>query len=265
MTRWTDLAVWRGPTPNRNAGGMREWRGIVVHIAEGTYEGTISWQKNNKGSNRTSSHFIVSRNGNVAQMVDTADASWAQRTGNSTWLSAEFEGFTTASNHYRSGWERLSGQQCAAASRLLVKAHRLHGVPLTVAHSPADRGLGYHSMDREWMGEQWGHDACPGRPIIDQLPGIVLAARGMITPTPPANQGGNMIGVRYGQVTGQAAVYAGDGLHCRWVPNEVALAAMRAEQQASGVSAERLKTRQYRTMSDLEAVLGRLDGPAGTL
>lgn len=169
MARWTDLATWRGPTQNRNAGGQTEVRGLVVHIAEGWYEGTISWQKNPDAN--VSSHFVVSRDGEIAQVVDTADAAWTQRSGNGEWLSVECEGFTKDNDRNPGGWEKLSPAQLDAVARILHKCHQVHDVPLQTTSSTTGRGLGHHSM-----GADWGHQACPGRPIIAQKPAIVTRA-----------------------------------------------------------------------------------------
>lgn len=49
---------------------------IGCHIAEGTYNGTISWLKN--PISIASAHFVVSKNGEVTQLVDLRDAAWAQ-------------------------------------------------------------------------------------------------------------------------------------------------------------------------------------------
>jgi len=257
VSRW-NLATWRGPTTHRDAGALRDVRGLVVHIAEGTYEGTIAWQKNVHADRPTSSHFVVARTGSCAQIVDTGDASWAQKAGNKTWLSVECEGFTKASPHYRQGWEKLTGPQCQTIARLLVEANRRHAVPLRVTHDPGARGLGFHSMG----GAAWGHQSCPGASIIQQLGGIVLVAQALAAPKP--TEGAlTMIGVRYAQAKGTAAVYAGDGITCRWVPNEPALALMRAEQVASGVPAARLVTKILPDEASVFAYLGVLDGPAG--
>src|SRR3990167_4131885 len=169
MPRWNDLATWRGPTPNKSAGGQTQVRGLVVHIAEGWFEGTISWQLNPKAD--VSSHFIVSRDGDIAQMVDTADAAWTQRSGNGHWLSVECEGFTKDNERNPGGWEKLTDAQLDAVARLLHKCHQLHDVPLQTTTSATGRGLGHHSM-----GADWGHKACPGRPIIAQKPAIVKRA-----------------------------------------------------------------------------------------
>lgn len=169
MARWSDLATWRGPTQNRNAGGQTEVRGLVVHIAEGWYDGTIAWQKNPDAN--VSSHFVVSRAGDIAQVVDTADAAWTQRSGNGEWLSVECEGFTKDNGKNPGGWEKLTPQQLDAVARLLHECHRRHGVPLQTTTSTTGKGLGHHSM-----GADWGHQACPGRPIISQKPAIVTRA-----------------------------------------------------------------------------------------
>jgi hypothetical protein len=90
VSRWSDLAVWRGPTINEGDGDgtpgeaadrLSSYRGLVVHIASGYFEGTISWQQNPAAD--VSSHFVVARDGRIAQCVDTADRAWTQRTGNS--------------------------------------------------------------------------------------------------------------------------------------------------------------------------------------
>lgn len=170
MSIWDNVAVWRGPTPNRSDGDQTEVRGLVVHIAEGWYEGTIAWQRNPNAN--VSSHFIVSRAGEIAQMVDTDDAAWTQKAGNGEWLSVECEGFTKDNNRNPGGWEKLSTAQLDAVARLLHECHRRHRVPLQTTNSPTGRGLGHHSMG----GESWGHQACPGRPIIAQKPAIVTRA-----------------------------------------------------------------------------------------
>lgn len=175
---WSDIATWVGPTANRTEGGMASPpRGLVLHIASGFYDGTISWQRQT-GASRTSSHFIVARDGRAAQMVDTADASWAQRSGNGTWLSVELEGFAPDDGLHAShpGWETATPQQIEVCARLLARAHQVYGVPLQLASSPSGRGLGHHSMGAE-SGTDWGHSLCPGTAIKAQKPTILARAQ----------------------------------------------------------------------------------------
>jgi N-acetylmuramoyl-L-alanine amidase len=160
---WRDIATWRGPTPNRG-GAMVEHRGLVVHIAEGSFEGTIAWQYNPAA--QVSSHFVVDVDGRIAQVVDTDVVAWTQKAGNGHWLSVENAGHTP---------NPLTAAQVDANARLLARAHLEYGVPLLIATCPADRGLGHHSMGFE-CGVDWGHSACPGPAIKAQKPAILARA-----------------------------------------------------------------------------------------
>lgn len=180
MSRWSDLATWKGTS--HHGGRILAHRGLVVHIAEGYYDGTIAWQQ---GDNSVSSHFIVDRDGTCAQMVDTDDQAWAQRVGNHEWLSVECAGFTTKSQYHKThpGWERLTGEQVEKIAHLLAKMHAAYGTPVQIATSPTGRGLGHHSMG----GPAWGHQDCPGDPIIGQKPAIVARATMLIGGRPPVH------------------------------------------------------------------------------
>jgi len=47
---------------------------IVLHIMQGTMQGTISWFKNPKS--QASAHYLVGKDGRVVQMVKDADGAW---------------------------------------------------------------------------------------------------------------------------------------------------------------------------------------------
>lgn len=169
MSRWLDLAEWRGPTPNQD-GPMVEVRGVVLHIAVGTYAGTIAWQRNPKAE--VSSHFIAAKDGRAAQMVDTGVTAWTQKAGNGHWLSIENEGDLP---------DKLTPRQVEFAAQILARAHKVYGVPLQVTSDPNGRGLGHHSMGANpGHVDDWGHPACPGKNIIDQKPAIVARAKEII-------------------------------------------------------------------------------------
>lgn len=51
---------------------------IVCHITDGSYAGAVSWLCNPKSSG--SSHYVVSRKGEVVQLVDLKDGAWANGT-----------------------------------------------------------------------------------------------------------------------------------------------------------------------------------------
>jgi hypothetical protein len=168
---WGGLPKWRWAGPTVNQGGpMKEHRGVVLHIAEGYFDGTISWCRNPKSD--TSAHFITGRDGRIAQLVDTETTAWTQQDGNGHWLSVENEGFTRGHDLHQPGWEKLTAAQVDANAAILVQAHLVYGIPLQVTSDPDGTGLGHHSMGAE-HGERWGHRDCPGPPIIAQKQGIV--------------------------------------------------------------------------------------------
>lgn len=178
MARWTDIATWEGPAANNFGDGdwtelepadaMSRHDLVVIHIAEGSYLGTISWEDNPDSD--ISSHLVVGPDGAITQMVDTHDRSWCQRNGNSIGISVEFAGHTP---------NRLTDAQLWAAARILVKAHQEYGIPLRVANTASERGLGHHSMD-----PSWGHQDCPGPNIIAQKPEIVSRAQQLVSGQP---------------------------------------------------------------------------------
>lgn len=172
MGRWEDIALWQGPAADNFGDGdwaegeaadrMSAHRGLVIHIAEGTYAGTNAWEKN--PASDISSHWVLAKDGRCTQMVDTDDRPWTQGDGNSEWLSVECEGYSG---------EYLTDGQIMVLARLLAKAHQVYGVPLQLADSPYGYGLGWHGMG----GADWGgHYSCPGDEIISQRPEIISLA-----------------------------------------------------------------------------------------
>jgi len=57
-------AVWKGEVPNCTPGAMGNILGVVLHIMEGTLDGS-------------SAHFGVGKDGRMFQWVDTSDKAWA--------------------------------------------------------------------------------------------------------------------------------------------------------------------------------------------
>lgn len=183
MLRWADLAEWRGPTVN-HGGAMTQQRGMVVHIAQGGYEGTIGWQKNPTAN--VSSHFVVAGpgdvvDGKIAQVVDLDVSAWTQVDGNGRWVSVENSGFAP---------HALTAAQLEANARLYARGMHVFGWPAKLATSPADTGLAYHGLAcagpggdprapwsvQNTTGQDWGHCDCPGVGVIAQLPAILARA-----------------------------------------------------------------------------------------
>jgi hypothetical protein len=163
MARWTDLATWVGPTPN-TSGSITKHMYVVVHTADGSYDGTIAWQKNPAAD--VSSHFIVAKDGRIAQMLDTTQKGWTQKAGNPYSISIENEGNENTP---------LTPYQIEACARILARAHQVHGVPLQLTGKVGTPGLGHHSMGYE-SGVDWGHQFCPGPTIKAQKQAILTRA-----------------------------------------------------------------------------------------
>src|SRR5215216_4141316 len=72
------LAVWRQAASCNYTNSSRETscsiNKIVIHVAEGSYSGTVSWFENCAA--QASAHFVVSREGRVAQCVRDEDIAW---------------------------------------------------------------------------------------------------------------------------------------------------------------------------------------------
>lgn len=70
------MNIQQSSTPNKSSRGSYKPYLIVWHIAEGSYNGTISWEKN--PASQTSSHFVLGKNGEITQLVPLNMAAWTQ-------------------------------------------------------------------------------------------------------------------------------------------------------------------------------------------
>lgn len=73
-----DYKIVQKTTPNKN--GRNRWKPdmIVSHITEGSYAGAVSWLQNPKSG--ASSHFVVSRAGEITQLVPLTEMAWINGT-----------------------------------------------------------------------------------------------------------------------------------------------------------------------------------------
>lgn len=157
-----DKAKWHG-VGNFTSDGQARVLGLVLHIMEGTLEGSQSWFDNPES--KASSHFGTGEDGELRQWVDTKDRAWAQASGNTDYLSIENEG--------HSG-DLLAVGQIESVAQVYAWMVKKYGVPYAVANKPGESGLGYHGMG----GKAWGnHPNCPGPGIVAQRQAIIDRAR----------------------------------------------------------------------------------------
>lgn len=77
-------------SPNFTAGRLGQMvKATVLHIAEGSYDGSASWLCNPAAG--ASAHFIVARDGRITQMVSILDTAWGNGLSwnGSTWVDPE--------------------------------------------------------------------------------------------------------------------------------------------------------------------------------
>ncbi len=67
---------------------------IVCHITDGVYEGAVAWLCNKQS--QVSSHFVVSRKGEISQLVDIRNEAWCNGTQSGNPLGSEYVGRATA-------------------------------------------------------------------------------------------------------------------------------------------------------------------------
>lgn len=154
-------ADWR-PVRNFTPGGVtRPPRGMVLHTAVGSYEGTISWQNN--PASQVSSYAVIAKDGRMAQCVDLDNRAWTQGSGNPFWIGVEMEGSS----------EPLTDAQLQTTARLYAFLVQTYGIPLQKTDDPAGMGLGWHGMG----GGAWGgHYNCPGPAMVAQRDEILRRA-----------------------------------------------------------------------------------------
>lgn len=188
---------------------MFEQRGVVLHIAQGSFEGTIAWQKNPAAE--VSSHFVVGEDGAIAQVVDTDITAWTQAAGNGHWMSIENAGFSG---------NPLTAAQVESCARLYARGVTDYGWPLQATDSTSGRGLGWHGMG----GNAWGgHPDCPGQPIINQR-GAILARATQLLNQPTED---NVAFIIREPDTG--SVWVADYVSRRWVSTQEEWDLLRAQ------------------------------------
>jgi N-acetyl-anhydromuramyl-L-alanine amidase AmpD len=108
---------------NRTAQTIDE---LVVHVTEGRFLGSVRWLRNHRS--RGSSHYVVSRRGEVVQLVSVTDVAW--HSGNSRVnrhsIGIEHEGWT-----YRGGF---TASQYRASARLAAYLATRYSIPLDREH-----------------------------------------------------------------------------------------------------------------------------------
>jgi N-acetylmuramoyl-L-alanine amidase-like protein/Big-like domain-containing protein len=112
---------------------------IVVHVTEGSFWGSVRWLRNPRA--HASSHFIVSRNGKIIQLVHLSDIAWhaGHWSTNEQSVGIEHEGFTYGSLGFTDAQYHASARLAAwIARRSLMPIDRKH----LIGHAQVPDGRG---------------------------------------------------------------------------------------------------------------------------
>jgi hypothetical protein len=128
-------AVWRPAyrgnytQANRGARGIKY---IVIHIAQGSYSGTIDWFQNPRAN--VSAHYVVGRRGKIAQCVRNEDIAW--HAGN--W---EFNRRSIGIEHAGYGSERWWDRKYHSSAKLAAYLCRRFNIPPWRRYIRGHRGV----------------------------------------------------------------------------------------------------------------------------
>ena len=86
-TGWCPFADKRVSTNFWSGRDNQRVKAVVLHIAQGSYEGAINWLT--QPTSEASAHFIIAKDGRIAQMVSIDDTAWGNglRYENGQWLT----------------------------------------------------------------------------------------------------------------------------------------------------------------------------------
>ena len=131
---------------------------IVVHVTEGSFWGSVRWLRNHRSHG--SSHYVISKRGDIVQLVSTSDVAW--HAGN-RWVNRHSIGIEHEGRTRRGGFTEA---QYRASAQLVAYLARRAGMPIDRRHiighnevpDPDGSGRGgvAHHTDpgRRW---RWGH------------------------------------------------------------------------------------------------------------
>jgi N-acetylmuramoyl-L-alanine amidase/Bacterial Ig domain len=129
-------------------------RMVVVHDIEGSAAGAISWFRNPRA--RASANFVVSRDGEVTQMVPTWATAWHAGNGyvNAHSLGIEHEGYVNVKGIYTDAEYR-------ASAKLVAQLARTYRIPLDRTHV-----IGHNQVpdpNHPWLKGGFAHHKDPGK------------------------------------------------------------------------------------------------------
>ena len=148
---WCPFAL-RLPSANYTPGNQG-CRAVVIHIVQGTYESAVSWLRNRQS--QASAHFVIAKDGRVAQLVSIKDTAWGNGLGwsNGQWINPR-------QRPVRPGWANLQAGVNPNLYTISIEHEGTFQEPWTSAMYEANNRL------LQWIAQQTGISYAPGRTLI---------------------------------------------------------------------------------------------------
>ena len=146
--------LWlRSENHTSSARGIRTVDRIVIHVTEGSFWGSVRWLRNRRSHG--SSHYVISRGGDIVQLVSTSDVAWhaGNRRVNRHSIGIEHEGFTRRGGFTQAQYEASARLVAYLAARAGMPLDREHLIGHAEVPSPGGgRGGADHHTDpgRKW-------------------------------------------------------------------------------------------------------------------
>jgi hypothetical protein len=126
---------------------------VVVHVAEGSFRGTVRWFRNPRA--RASTHYVVGRDGSVAQMIRDDEVAWHAGNGwvNAHSIGIEHEGYAGIEG-------TISDIEYRTSARIAARLLRRYRLPADRRHL-----IGHNEVpDPNHRGRfgGWAHHTDPG-------------------------------------------------------------------------------------------------------
>jgi N-acetyl-anhydromuramyl-L-alanine amidase AmpD len=130
--------------------GVGDIRLIVIHVTDGSFDGAVSWLTNPLA--HVSSHYVVSRDGQIDQLVARKDIAWhsGNHTVNAESIGIEHEGITDDPSGFTAAEYRASAHLVAWLARLYeIPIDRTHIIGHSEVPDPTDPtqggGIDHHT------------------------------------------------------------------------------------------------------------------------
>jgi N-acetyl-anhydromuramyl-L-alanine amidase AmpD len=115
---------------------------IVIHVTEGSFWGSVRWLRNRRSHG--SSHYVISRGGDIVQLVSTSDVAWhaGNRWVNRHSIGIEHEGWTRRGGFTKAQYEASARLVAYLAARARMPLDRRHVIGHDEVPDPDGTGVG---------------------------------------------------------------------------------------------------------------------------